>query len=165
MPGKVTVDISDTLLDAFWHDPLGDPMREINRRANNIQSAIKIAAPRRTGKLAASVRKQPPTVGRAAQTISVQIDIGSDSQTPYLGYVLDGTRPHIIVPKGTHYRTTGAIKVNRKTGRVRRGKVRVTTRALRFTTGGGVIFRTRVFHPGTRANDFIDRGLKIGFEQ
>jgi hypothetical protein len=55
---------------------------------------------------------------------------------PAVFYVLDGTRPHIIRP--------------------RRAK------ALRFEVGGGVVFAKRVRHPGTRANDFMGRALRLG---
>ncbi|WP_328638359.1 hypothetical protein [Streptomyces canus] len=55
---------------------------------------------------------------------------------PAVRFVLDGTRPHIIVP--------------------RRAK------ALRFEAGGGIVFAKRVRHPGTRANNFLARALRIG---
>ncbi|MGV2914540.1 hypothetical protein [Streptomyces alfalfae] len=55
---------------------------------------------------------------------------------PAVFYVLDGTRPHLI--------------------RARRGK------ALRFTAGGQVLFRRVVRHPGTDANDFMGRALRLG---
>lgn len=163
--GRVDVNISQELLDAFWHDPIGQPVREINRRANNIQAAIKREAPVRTGKTRASVRKQPPSFGRTVNTISMQIDIGSDGLTPYLGYILDGTPPHVITPKGAHTRAAGAIRVSKKNGRAYRVRKKVHTKALRFVMAGSVVYRTRVFHPGTTANDFISRGLKIGFEE
>ncbi|MCX4609372.1 hypothetical protein [Streptomyces mirabilis] len=51
-------------------------------------------------------------------------------------YVLEGTRPHLI--------------------RARRGK------ALRFEVDGQVVFATVVRHPGTRANNFLGRALRLG---
>jgi hypothetical protein len=55
---------------------------------------------------------------------------------PAVRYVLDGTRPHIIVP--------------------RRAK------ALRFEAGGSIVFAKRVRHPGTRPNNFLARALRLG---
>lgn len=163
MVGKVNVNIDQVLIDAFFHDPAGGPMREMQRRANNVQSAIRRAAPKKIGKLAASVRKGIPSFGRTRNTIVFQIDIGSATQTPYLGYVINGTSPHIIRPKGSHVRAAG-IRIT-KSGRAVRSKVKVHTHALRFVSGGGVVFASVVHHPGTRPNDFINRGLILGFAQ
>ncbi|MFI0934573.1 hypothetical protein ACH4RG_22985 [Streptomyces sp. NPDC021019] len=55
---------------------------------------------------------------------------------PATRFVLDGTRPHVIRP--------------------RRKKV------LRFVIDGDVIFAAKVNHPGTRANDFLGRALRMG---
>ncbi|MGA5202815.1 hypothetical protein [Streptomyces variegatus] len=55
---------------------------------------------------------------------------------PAVRFVLDGTRPHIIVP--------------------RRAK------ALRFQGRGGIVFAKRVRHPGTRPNDFMAEALRLG---
>lgn len=49
-------------------------------------------------------------------------------------YVLNGTRPHVIRP--------------------RRAK------ALRFTTGGRVVYAQIVKHPGTRANNFLAQAVR-----
>ncbi|MET8609827.1 hypothetical protein [Streptomyces misionensis] len=51
-------------------------------------------------------------------------------------YVLEGTRPHIIRP--------------------RRAKV------LRFEVDGRVVYSSVVHHPGTRANNFLGRALRLG---
>jgi hypothetical protein len=55
---------------------------------------------------------------------------------PKVRLVLDGTRPHLIRPR--------------------------RARALRFTVGGDVVFAKLVRHPGTRANDFMGRALRLG---
>ncbi|MFJ2882483.1 hypothetical protein [Streptomyces sp. NPDC087272] len=55
---------------------------------------------------------------------------------PATRYVLDGTRPHVIRPR--------------------------RARALRFQSGGGVVFAARVTHPGTRPNNFLVRALREG---
>lgn len=56
------------------------------------------------------------------------------ADTEYAMAVVKGTRPHVILPK--------------------QGKV------LRFPSkGGGIIYTTKVDHPGTAPNPFMDRAL------
>lgn len=55
---------------------------------------------------------------------------------PAVHYVLNGTRPHLIRP--------------------RRAK------ALRFEVGGRVVYTKLVRHPGTKADDFMSRALRLG---
>jgi hypothetical protein len=55
---------------------------------------------------------------------------------PAVIFVLKGTRPHLIRP--------------------RRAK------ALRFEVDGTTVFAKLVRHPGTRANDFMARALRLG---
>lgn len=61
------------------------------------------------------------------------VTFGRVGQTPYLGWHMDGTGPHII--------------------RLRRRK------ALRFVSGGQVVFAKKVRHPGTKATRFLVRAL------
>lgn len=49
-------------------------------------------------------------------------------------WVINGTRPHQIRP--------------------------VRAQALRFTVGGRVVFAKLVNHPGTKANDFLNKALR-----
>lgn len=49
-------------------------------------------------------------------------------------YVVNGTRPHLIRP--------------------------VRAQALRFTTGGRIVFAKLVHHPGTQPNDFLGKALR-----
>ena len=56
------------------------------------------------------------------------------SNLSYAEMVHDGTRPHVIRP--------------------RRAK------ALRFRSGGRIVFATVVHHPGTRARPFLDQALR-----
>ncbi|MFB7337760.1 hypothetical protein ACFC00_40115 [Streptomyces adustus] len=55
---------------------------------------------------------------------------------PAVGYVLNGTRPHLIRP--------------------RRAK------ALHFYVDGTEVFTRLVRHPGTRPNNFMARALRLG---
>jgi hypothetical protein len=68
---------------------------------------------------------------------------------PAVFYVLNGTRPHVITPRREFSSRRG------KNGRRRRA-------VLRFEVGGEVLYRRRVFHPGTRANPFLQRALRLG---
>lgn len=64
---------------------------------------------------------------------------------PAVILVLKGTRPHPITPR-----------------RDRSARNRRRPAMLRFEIGGEVFYRRRVFHPGTRANDFMGRALRLG---
>ena len=55
---------------------------------------------------------------------------------PKVRLVLDGTPPHLIRPRRRNY--------------------------LRFEVGGDVVFTKLVRHPGTRANNFLARALRLG---
>lgn len=63
---------------------------------------------------------------------SLLIEFGSPAA--YTPYIVDGTRPHTIVPR--------------------------SARVLHFRTAGGdEVFTRRVNHPGTRPNDFVRRAV------
>ena len=64
------------------------------------------------------------------------VEVGA--KVPYLGYVLYPTAPHVITPR--------------------------TKRALAFywTAGGYFVVTKRVYHPGTRAQDFLTPSLAAG---
>jgi len=76
-----------------------------------------------------SERIAPPIVQRSADGPSADITV----RHPAVGYVINGTRPHQIRPR--------------------------TKKALRFTVGGRVVFAKLVNHPGTQANDFLNKAL------
>lgn len=131
-PGEVNVDRARW--DAYARDPSGPILRDMIRRANNVEQSARFDAPRDTGTLAATLRTQVDFGGRlpAAKVIA-----GREGLTPYLGYVLNGTAPHVIEAKPTR-----------------------PNPHLRFIArGGNVVFRRRVMHPGTRADDFLNRAL------
>lgn len=76
-----------------------------------------------------SERIAPPVVQAGAGGPSADITVRHHA----VGYVINGTRPHQIRP--------------------------VRARALRFTVGGRVVFARLVNHPGTTANDFLNKSL------
>jgi hypothetical protein len=165
MATSVNVHIDDLLVDAYFMDPFGDLAKDIERRAGHVQTSIQHNAPRHTGRLAATVRKRPTMFSRDTHnTASVTIDIGSTALTPYLGFVLDGTPPHEIRPRGAHYvQAAEGPAFNGKGHRLKRR--RVQNSALRFMVNGEIRFATVVHHPGTAPDDFVTRGLIEGFAQ
>lgn len=123
-PGRVDVD--NGRVQAYLNS---EPAiaRELMRRADRAADYQRRACPRRTGRLASTVRTQlarSGSGGPAAQAIT-----GREGSTNYLGFLLYGTGPHVIVP-------------NR-------------AKALRFATSSGVVFATKVQHPGNRADNFV----------
>jgi hypothetical protein len=115
--------------EAFVNDPHGPIRRDLTRRAVAVQAHMTRGCPRRTGLLASTIRKND---GRSARGPEVDVLCGRDGVTDYLGYVLAGTPPHMILPHG---------------------------QALRFMIGGEVVYAAAVFHPGTSPNNFMLRAL------
>ncbi|MGL5911834.1 MAG: hypothetical protein ACRCZP_17660 [Phycicoccus sp.] len=112
-------------------DPGGGVRRDLDRRGRQVRGAVR--APVDTGLLASTLRG--PERGQSRGMPHVDVTIGRRGVTPYLGFVIGGTRPHLI--------------------NARAGK------ALRFTgRGGQVIYRRSVRHPGTAANPFLRDALR-----
>jgi hypothetical protein len=106
---------------------------DLDRRGTNVQLAMIRGVPKRTGRLASTIRKNP---GRTAIGPHVDVIAGRRGMTDYLGYILRGTPPHII----------RAIQ-NRPNA------------TLRFMAGGQIVYAKAVRHPGTSPNNFILRTL------
>jgi hypothetical protein len=121
--------VNDAQLSAFVHNPMGPIRRDLDRRASAVQAHMTRGCPRRTALLASTIHKNP---GRLGPNPHVDVICGRDGITDYLGYVLAGTPPHLIHPRG---------------------------RALRFMAGGTIVFATVVHHPGTAPNNFMLRAL------
>lgn len=106
--------------------------RNLDLRASRVQMGMRFRVRVRTGKLLSSIRKHP---GANATTQYVDILAGGRGANYVLIEQL-GSRPHVI--------------------QARRRK------ALRIpVAGGGVIFRRRVFHPGTVGTYFMTRSLPL----
>jgi hypothetical protein len=125
----VQAGVDSLRFEAFVHDERGPIRRDLTRRAVAVQGHMTRGCPRRTGLLASTIRKNDGVSPRGPE---VEILCGRDGMTDYLGYILAGTPPHLILPHG---------------------------RALRFMIGGSVVFATVVFHPGTSPNNFVLRAL------
>lgn len=124
-----SAEVDRVRFEAFVHDPGGPIRRDLARRAVAVQAHMTRGCPRRTGLLASTIRKND---GRSPRGPEINVLCGRDGITDYLGYVLAGTPPHLILPHG---------------------------QALRFMIGGVVVFATVVFHPGQSPNNFMLRAL------
>lgn len=81
-------------------------------------------------------RMAPGRMGRKVNAVVVGKHVRIESTHPATMYVIKGTRKHIIRP--------------------RRRKV------LKFRVGGRTVFARVVHHPGTKANDFLTKALRMG---
>jgi hypothetical protein len=128
------VQVNDAAFRAWVNDPNG-PVRArlLEPRGAAVALRMVATAPKRTGLLAATVRRVRGVNPRGPH---VDIIAGEPRLTPYLGYILRGTPPHMI-----HARR------NRPNPH------------LRFIQGGNIRFAKKVFHPGTTANDFVTASL------
>jgi hypothetical protein len=118
-----------------WVNDPGQPIRrDQRRRAGNVQQYQLRRAPRRSGRLVSTSRKRDGRLGPLRPYIDVII--GRNGETDYLGYILFGTHAHVI----------RAIP-NRPNAH------------LRFVAGGRIVYAREVMHPGTRANNFVRDSL------
>lgn len=86
-------------------------------------------------------REAPVRTGALRDSTTVRVESRGDrvklvfsADEPYAPFVIHGTAPHMIFPK--------------------------SARALHWTTGGADAFATRVSHPGTRPNNYPERGTR-----
>lgn len=89
------------------------------------RDAVKARAPVGRGVSAGQLRNSI-NMQRSGGAGVMQVDIVAF--VPYAGYVVDGTRPHMIVPRNA--------------------------KVLHFQAGGADVFTRRVNHPGTKPNPF-----------
>lgn len=125
--------VNDGEFAVFVNDTNGPIKRDIRRRANNVQAYQLRRVPRRTGRLAATSRKNEGSNGLRP---FVDVIIGRNGQTDYLGYILFGTPAHVI-----------------------RARPDRPNAHLRFMAGGAERFAREVHHPGTRANNFVRESI------
>lgn len=79
--------------------------------------------------------------GQLRESIEHRVHVGKTSarveiysRVPYVGYVIRGTSPHVILPRNVA--------------------------RLHWIEGGNHVYRTRVNHPGTKANPFPERAVR-----
>lgn len=109
----------------------------VGRDLDDMSRRVLVAAQRGVGvqstRLLLTIRRGPHELGPRGPHRDVIA--GKAGLTRYLGDHMFGTEPHTIRPR-------------RK-------------KALRFVSGGRVVFAMRVRHPGTRANPFLTRALDV----
>jgi hypothetical protein len=104
----------------------GNVKRDLDRRARLVKAEAERLVGVDSGRLKRTIRiERGPGF--------VEVVAGRPGKTPYLGYHLRGTPPHVI--------------------RVRRRK------ALRWYVDGQPRFATKVMHPGAAANPFLQKAL------
>lgn len=116
---------------AFVTDPTGPVMHDLDRRMTRVQIGAQSQVGVRSGLLLSTIRKNP---GATKTTAYVDLIAGRAGMS-YTGAHHEGTRPHEIRPK--------------------------RRKALRFVQGGRVVFRSRVWHPGTKPNRFMTDNLNL----
>jgi hypothetical protein len=105
----------------------GGVKRDLDRRARLVKAEAERLVGVDSGRLKRTIRiERGPGF--------VEVVAGRPGKTPYLGWHMAGTPPHVI--------------------RVRRRK------ALRWYVNGQPRFATKVMHPGTRPNDFLRNALR-----
>lgn len=128
---SVTVDTA--ALRKVFHDQRGAIGQDLDKRGRRVLDHARRGVGVDTGLLLSTIR-----MNRGDNSRGQYLDViaGVQGLTPYLGYHMEGTRPHIIRP-----RRTGGW--------------------LRFTSGGRVVYAKQVNHPGTRPNRFLEAALRF----
>jgi hypothetical protein len=114
---------------------LEDPatLQDLERRMVRVKAGARSKVGRRTGLLYSTIRTNN---GASKRGPYVDVIAGQrGGKTRYLMPHHDGSRPHVITPR--------------------------RRKALRFTVGGQVVFRTRVMHPGTTGTRFLTDSLPL----
>lgn len=125
--------VSSPLYDRWLNDQRQPVRTDLRRRFARVSATVIRTTPRHTARLVSTVRTESGLDGVKPYE---ELTIGRDGETDYLGYLLNGTPAHMILPLQ-----------NRPNPH------------LRFTVGGVVVFARQVRHPGTRANNFLIRAL------
>lgn len=118
-------DIKNEAISAIVNGP--GVRRDLRRRARNVQAAAKAQVGVKTGRLKGTIRIQEGGHGRG-DSASVAVVAGRPGMR-YTGYHHEGVGAHRITARGSNM--------------------------LRFVSGGAVIYRRSVMHPGHGANRFL----------
>jgi len=136
--------------------------RDIKASVDRLWKAARKECPVKTGRLRASIRrKYPPRTYQGAKPVRGVVWV-DPKKAPYARYVMEGTRPHIILPK--HPRGYKGMHVG---GRYEVGRPMPRRPGLPMLKFHGTnawychtIFTPRVNHPGARYNDFLHRAFE-----
>lgn len=119
---KIDVKINQAKLRRMLNAPTGEVGRLMRGRAEKARMHARAQVGKRSGALAMSIY-----IDQSMRAGGQRLSIGSNLS--YAAYVHEGTRPHMIVPRG--------------------GEI------LRFTQKGRVVYSRAVMHPGTKPNKFL----------
>jgi hypothetical protein len=119
------------ILDEFLNGPRGPVWIALEARTKKTVAQAKRQAGYRTGRLRTSIYSTHTKIPNGQM-----IKIGSDVEYAYMHH--QGTRPHVILPKGDH-------------------------EFLRFNAGTRIVYTRMVNHPGTRPNRFLSMPLRKNF--
>lgn len=136
---SVTVTLDQGAIDRLLRRRTGTAYRRLATRTNRVARIAAAQAPGHMGEFIDWEIRQGP------KGLSGVIWCNH----PAVHFVLRGTRPHPIRPRREF-----------SNSRTRNGKRRRAM--LRFEIGGEVLYRREVFHPGTTANPFMQRALRLG---
>lgn len=119
---------------------LASPGQMVDRytigKARSVAVFARRFAPVKSGRLRAGIGVEQ------SREATGRYKVGYDvvSKAAHSVFVVKGTRPHVIRPKSN-------------------------SGVLRFMVGNTVVFARSVNHPGTKANDFLDRALVAGMKE
>lgn len=84
--------------------------------------------------------------------------IGHDLQhAPHARFVVEGTRPHLIVPKPFPF----PVWYQRKTTSGKVAPYLKSKRSLRWAAGGNFVFAGEVHHPGYKGDNYLKRAAAL----
>jgi hypothetical protein len=138
VPVKAVVVIDPNVLQKFLDAPNGPVVRALIEAGEKVKNEAIRLAPKRTQNLSRHIVKRlTKRKGRPAVTVGADVK--------YALFVHEGTRPHIIRPKGhpfLAFRWAGAPAT------------------MRRLPDGRVLARV-VHHPGTKPNRFLTNALRV----
>lgn len=114
-----------------FRDTRGPVGRDLEARSRRVQSRARMLVGVRSGTLLASIRREQ---GVGPRGLYWDILSGVPGLTTYLMDHHDGAPPHVIRPR--------------------------RRKALRFVSGGQIVFAREVHHPGNRGTRFLTRALE-----
>lgn len=122
--------VNPVVIRGIFHDHGGAVDKELNRASLLVLNRARTLVGVQSGRILASLRREE---GEGPRGRYVDVTAGIPGITTYLGYHHDGTVAHTIRPR--------------------------RRKALRFISGGRVVFAKRVRHPGTEGTHFLTRAL------
>jgi len=121
------------VLEEFLNGSNGPVWKDLDKRTRKTVTEARRQVGYKTGTLRRSIYYK-----HSRNSLGHVIKIGSDVEYAYMHH--QGTRPHIILPKGDH-------------------------EFLRFSMGTRIVYTRLVNHPGTKPNRFLSQPLRNNFSE